>query len=230
MRQIEINNKTLFTNELKKLYLDSNFGSFNKSELEELFIYLLWEYGNLKKLSNFEISIALHIPESRVRAIMYRSRLKYCEYSEANVRNDFFDILSNKKYEIVSRGKDSKESDICITIEQQYLKEALEAKIKEAGKAINGNFYKETLVLSSEAFSNLIVSFFPPGEVEAAQKELKKKIKKAEKGFSVKETIMTFLTEKGLQVGIAALATLITGGNFAVGAFAAALVEELKLS
>jgi hypothetical protein len=156
--------------------------------------------------------------------------LKYCEYSEASVRKDFFDILSNNKYEIISRGKDSKESDISITIEQQYIKEALEAKIKEAGKAINGNFYKETLVLSTEAFSNLIVSFFPPEEVEEAQKELNKKIKKAKNGFSVKETILSFLTEKGLQVGIGALATIITGGNFAVGVVAATLVEQLKIS
>lgn len=225
---VKINDKEKFVDEFSKLYLNANFGTFNKTELEELFIYLLMEHGNLKDMTNFEISIALHIPESRVRTTMYRSQLKYYKYNEKIIRRDFFDILSKERYEIIPKGKDGKVNYISITIEQQYLKEALEAKIKKAGNTINGNFYRETLVLSEEAFCNLMLDFFARNEIEGVQKELQKKLKKSGTDFSLKNAFLDYLKKNGLKIGIGALATLISGGNFALGTIVAALVEQLK--
>ena len=223
--QIADEKKGAFVDKFYEIYLKKSFGTFNKSELEELFIYLLSEYGNLKKLSNFQISIALQIPESRVRTIMYRSQLKYEEYSEEKIRKDFFSILVKKKYDIKPRGNNDQE--IRITIEQQYLKQALEAKIKEEGDVIDGNFCKETLVLSPEAFSDLMLSFFARNEVEDIQNELQEELDKAGKN-TIKDVILSFLKEKGLKIGVGALATIITGGNFTVGAIVTALLEQLK--
>lgn len=224
---VKIKDNEKFVALFSDLYLNSSFGAFNKTELEELFIYLLMESGNLKEMSNFAISIALRIPESRVRTTMYRSQLKYYRYNEETIKWDFFDILMKERYEIIPKGKDGKVNYISITIEQQYLKEVLEAKIKKAGNTINGNFYKETLVLSEEAFCNLMVDFFPRDDVEWAKDELQKKLKKADR-FSLKDAFLEFLKKKGLPIGVGALASLITGGDFAVGAIISAIVEQIK--
>lgn len=225
---VKINDKEKFVDEFSELYLNDYFGTFNKTEIEELFIYLLMEHGNLKDMTNFEISIALHIPESKVRTAMYRSQLKYYKYNESIIRRDFFDILSKERYEIIPKGKGGKVNYISITIEQQYLKEALEAKIKKAGKTINGNFNKETLVLSEEAFCNLMLDFFARSDIEGVQEELQKKLKKTGTDFSLKDAFLDFLKNKGLEIGVGALATIISGGNFTLGAIVGALVKQLK--
>ena len=224
---IQIADKGAFVDKFYEMYLKNAFGTLNKSELEELFIYLLSEYGNLKKLSNFQISIALQIPESRVRTLMYRSQLKYEEFSEDKIRKDFFSILLKEQYDIKTRS--DKDQEIRITIENQYLKHALEAKIKEDGNVIDGNFCKESLVLSPDAFCDLMLSFFARSEVEAIQNDLHDKLEKAKKS-NFKDVIHSFLKEKGLKIGIGALATIITGGDFTVGTIVMALLEQLKLS
>lgn len=64
-----------FANDFFRLYLENNFGSLNKTEFEELILELLSRHSNIGDMSNFEISINLHIPEGRVRTMLYRSQL-----------------------------------------------------------------------------------------------------------------------------------------------------------
>ena len=227
--EISIQNEVSFARDLEKYYLKEKFGSFNKTELEELFIYLLMEHGNLKNMSNFQISIALSIPESRVRSIMYRTQLKYYDYYDWNIRKDLLLLFVEKKYEIKKNPNSKKKADniIVMTIENQYLKEALEAKIKEAGNVIEGDFNKETLKISEKAFTELVSKCFAPGEIEAINNAYKDVKGKESCDFSIKENLLSFVTKRGLEASVAVLATALTGGNIAVGALASTFVNKL---
>jgi hypothetical protein len=227
--EIRIQNEVCFARDLEKYYLKEKFGSFNKTELEELFIYLLMEYGNLKTMSNFQISIALSIPESRVRSIMYRTQLKYYDYYDWNIRKDLLSLFVDKKYEIKKSTNSKKKADniIAMTIENQYLKEALEAKIKEAGNVIEGDFNKETLKISEKAFAELVAKCFAPEEIEAINKAYKDVKGKDSSKFSLKETLLSFVAKRGLEASVAVLSTVLTGGNISIGVLASTFVNKL---
>lgn len=210
MKELKIRNSTLFANELNNYYLKNNFGTFNKSELEELFVFLLMQYGNLNDMTNFERSIVLHLPESRVRALMYRAQLKYETYSEHRIRADFFNLLKKGRYEVIDTGKDSKNNPIrtiYITIEQQYLQEAIQAKLKEAGKAVKGNIYKETLEISENALLALFPYFFTPDETKEIKQIYEKQNKK--KFGEILGNISSFLSKEGAKVGLQKIGDII---------------------
>lgn len=194
MKTLKINNNESrigFTNDLFELYLKNNFGSLNKTEFEELLLELLRRHSNLGNMSNFEISINLHLPESRVRSMVYRSQLKYVNYKIEDIRKQLFGQLWQGYFEI-------KDDMIRITIENQYVKQAVESIVKEKGGVPVGTFNKETLILSSDGFSKLLPSLFTDEEIKLISAEIRKKnagsfetaIKSLIKPDSIKESII----------------------------------------
>ena len=177
MKALTINQKDKFIDDLMKYYLQNNFGSFTKAELEELFIELLDRYSNFGEMTNFERSICLHIPESKVRGTMYRSQLKYQEYKDEVTRKKLFRLLWFGAFQ-VKKGDDQKTEIITIIIEDQYLKKAIEGKLKELNEGFDGTFNKEALVIQKESLMLLIECFFSKEEQELALEELHKKHKK----------------------------------------------------
>lgn len=177
MKTLTIKQKDKFIDDLMKYYLQNNFGSFTKTELEELFIELLDRYSNFGEMTNFERSICLHIPESKVRGTMYRSQLKYQEYKDEVTRKKLFRLLWLGAYK-VKKDEDQKTDIITIIIEDQYLKKAIEGKLKDLNEGFDGTFNKEALVVQKESLMLLIEDFFNEEEQELALEELHNKNKK----------------------------------------------------
>ena len=194
MKTLKFNNNESrigFANDLFELYLKNNFGSLNKTEFEELLLELLRRHSNLGNMSNFEISINLHLHESRVRSMVYRSQLKYVSYKIEDIRKHLFGQLWQGYFEI-------KDDMIRITLENQYVKQAVESIVKEKGGVPVGTFNKETLILSSDGFSRLLPSLFTDEEIKLISAEIRKKnagsfetaIKSLIKPDSIKESII----------------------------------------
>lgn len=174
MKPLTIKQKDKFINDLMKYYLQNNFGTFTKTELEELFIELLSRYSNFEEMTNFERSICLHIPESKVRGMMYRSQLKYQEYKDEEIRKKLFRLLWFGAYQVKSE-ESQKTEIITMIIEDQYLKKAIEGKLKELNEGFDGSFNKEVLIIQKESLMLLIEHFFNEEEQKLAIEELNKK-------------------------------------------------------
>ncbi len=193
MKQLKLRTPAGFANDLFEMYLKNSFGSLNKTELEELFIELLRRHSNLREMSNFEISINLHIPESKVRNMLYQSQLKYVDFSVQEIRQNLFYQLWSGFFEVLEDGR------IYITIENKYIKQAVEAIVKGKGMTPIGTFNKETLILTTDGFSELIPELFAPEEIKLINEELKVKkcssFSKAIKSLIKPETIKDNIVE-----------------------------------
>ena len=142
MKPLTIKQKDKFINDLMKYYLQNNFGTFTKTELEELFIELLSRYSNFEEMTNFERSICLHIPESKVRGMMYRSQLKYQEYKDEEIRKKLFRLLWFGAYQVKSE-ESQKTEIITMIIEDQYLKKQSKESLRSLMKVLMGPLTKK---------------------------------------------------------------------------------------
>jgi len=150
---IELNNKEKFAEKIIDVLNTKGFGSLNKNDWEVLMFYLLREYGNLKDLSNYKMSIELQIPETKVKRLTYESDLKY---PTKDVAKSFKAVLEKAKI-YSDKGK----KQIKLVIEDQYLKFAISAKLKESGDFLDYSFNNEIVTMSPEAFVELMQKLYP---------------------------------------------------------------------
>ena len=73
---MKITDKESFADEFMEQYETRGFGSMTKNDFEVLVFNLLRKHGDLKGKTNFEISLELQIPETKVRRLAYESDLK----------------------------------------------------------------------------------------------------------------------------------------------------------
>ena len=74
-------------NELIKKYIDQGFGSMNKNDFE-VAIFNEWMKAEGQDKSNYEISLALRIPETKVKRLKYEAELKYCDNKDEILKRD----------------------------------------------------------------------------------------------------------------------------------------------
>ena len=63
-------------NQIIDRYLKRGFGSMNKNDFEVWIFYFLL-HNQLKGMGNYDISLELRIPESKVKRLKYEAELKY---------------------------------------------------------------------------------------------------------------------------------------------------------
>ena len=80
-------------NDWLKKYLERGFGSMNKNDFE-VFIFSELLKSKLKSMSNFDISVCLKIPESKVKRLKYEASLRYPE-KELNLKKYAKKALEN---------------------------------------------------------------------------------------------------------------------------------------
>ena len=78
--------KELTLNEVISKYLEKGFGTMNKNDFEVWIFHYLLEH-ELQGKKNYEISIALKIPESKVKRLRYEAELKYSNKTSVDKYN-----------------------------------------------------------------------------------------------------------------------------------------------
>lgn len=118
-------------------YLDKGFGSMNKNDFEVWIFHYLMEH-QLKGLKNYEISIKLRIPETKVKRLRYEAELKYTQANSQNNYQRVCNLLQNVRFK-----KDGK----CIqfTIEDLYLRKYLDSTLKAGGRFSDSSFNSEVV-------------------------------------------------------------------------------------
>lgn len=207
MMQITDNEK--FSKDLIDRYSRSGFGSMNKNDFEVLIYDLLKRYGNLKDKSNYQASILLQIPESKIKRLAYEADLKYGNIQQDDITKGFFTIIVNSKLR-------SDQNKIQFVIENKFLRTSISAKLKELGHFSDSSFNSEIISINIDSFIDLLESYYPKKSIEQIVKDCKKSIK-VNKGEEItfklimKKFIEGVATQAGKQTVNIAL-TYFTGG------------------
>lgn len=159
MNTIKLNKsqKELFGEKFLGVYLQRGFGSMNKNDFEVLIFHLLREtYGKDKRMSNYQWSLDLHIPETKVRKLSYEADLIYQIYDPELLKRKFFDILDANVSKFSSDGK-----KIQFVIEDKSLRTMLSADLKDLGYFADGSFNTEVVSVELNAFAALLIKYYP---------------------------------------------------------------------
>ena len=205
-------------------YLEKGFGSMNKNDFEVwIFHYLLSNQYKSKK--DYEISIALGIPLTKVKRLRYEAGLKYGENGESckdikelkvYYSESFNKLLDNLHF--VRNGE-----FLMFVVEDISFRKYLEFTLRDAGHLTDGSFSSDIITMNFEAFDFLLKHFWTEEEYEEflkkAEQEKKKKTGKTEKitvigllkelGKTALNTTVSELVKKGFSFSIKALPYLI---------------------
>lgn len=148
-------------------YVNRGFGSMNKNDFEVwIFNYLL--QNNLNGKSNFDISVELGIPETKVKRLRYEASLKYGNPKDINQYNaKFHALLSNVN--LKKRGSDS---IIQFAVEDIQLRKYLDSILKRKGRFADTSFNTEVVSITLDDLAILL-------DETCSQAEKDKFIKKA---------------------------------------------------
>lgn len=135
----------------------------NKNDFE-VFIFgqilLMKEY---KGKSNYELSILLRIPESKVKRLRYESALKN---SDSSI--DYKQVVYNLLEKAQLRAEDKK---IVFQVEDVMIKSYISSILKKEGRMLDSSFNSELIVLHLNDFQYLAQEVYPKGKVDEVMKK-----------------------------------------------------------
>lgn len=159
--------KVLTLNEVISKYIEKGFGTMNKNDFEVWIFHYLLEH-ELQGKKNYEISIALKIPESKVKRLRYEAELKYSNNTSVDKYNMVCEHLKQAHFK-----KDGK----CIqfVIEDIYLRRYLDSTLKAGGRFSDSSFNSEIVSMD---FDDLEYFLCIPTDGKEEINKLLKKFKK----------------------------------------------------
>ena len=150
-------------------YLKRGFGSMSKSDFELLIFDILRVIDSGVHKSNYQWSIDLHIPETKVRKLAYEADLVYHEYDANVLIKKFFTLLEQNISKFSSDGK-----KIQFVVEDRSLRTMLYADLKELGYFADASHNGEIVSVELRAFSSLLMKYYPQEFAEQMEEKVKK--------------------------------------------------------
>lgn len=154
-------------------YIERGFGSMNKNDFE-VFIFHKMLDGSLKNnlnlsgKSNYEISLTLKIPETKVKRLRYEADLRYKSSLEEESRVAFWEAMK-----LVHFRNDGEK--LYFVMENVSVRKYLYFKLKQNGRFSDSSFNSEIVVLSKDDFIFLIENNLTTEEKEQMLKQITSK-------------------------------------------------------
>ena len=131
-------------------YLSHGFGSMTKNDFEVwIFNYLL--QNRPPNTSNFDFSVELRIPESKVKRLRYEASLKYGNPANTTQYNEAFQNLLT----YVNLKKGSKDV-IQFAVEDMQLRKYLDSILKKKGRFADTSFNSEVVSITIDDLAILL--------------------------------------------------------------------------
>lgn len=199
-KRIDQKKRAEFSDELMTRLIGGGFGVMNKKEIELTIIALLEEAGALGIRTNHELSLALGISEMRVRNLLRDARLRHGINDEEFLRSRLPALMTKSSPEVI---KDPAGEKIKLVIEDAFLMQALNARIKIAGGVPDGSFSKEICIVKIDVFCEVVLGLLP----EELQRDVKKKL-----GVDWKSRMIGLVKKSVSVVAGEAFKATLTGG------------------
>ncbi len=135
-------------------YISRGFGSMNKNDFEVYIFYSLLQ-NKLQNKSNYEISIILRIPESKVKRLRYEAILKYGNPQDESIYKSAFERLLSKSI----LKKDGR--SVQFIVEDVQLRKYLDSILKQDGRFSNTSFNTEIVSIDIDDLEFLLKELWP---------------------------------------------------------------------
>jgi hypothetical protein len=161
MNAIQIKDKDAkkFVAEFLEEYLSDGIGAKSKREIDILVMNLLVNYGGLAGKSNQDLSILLQAPESKIKGLLYEARLKYPPDADY-VKREFLYVLTASQF-------DHESGKIVFAMEDNYLRHAIQGRLKAKGMFADSSFNSELVKISRSSLEAVIGELY--GKETAAE-------------------------------------------------------------
>ena len=163
-------------------YLQRGFGSMTKNDFE-VWIFHQLLCSELRGKTNREISVALRIPDSKVKRLRYEADLKWGSPNDENSYHDAL-VAVVKKARLVKERK-----QILLVIEDTALLKYLDARMKNANVAWDKSFNSENIYIDFEQYETFCK--------EVLTKEYQETIDFLKKKFKGESSIAQFFKDLG---------------------------------
>lgn len=156
-------------------YLSRGFGTMNKNDFELWIFHYLMQH-QLQGKTNYDISVALKIPEQRVKRLRYESELKYPSTTDEERRLMLIESISRAKYRQVKDGQ------IVFALNDKMLRSYLENQLINDGRFYDSSFMSNIIVLSVSDFLFVLDSILlTKSDQQGIIKQVKKDLKESQK-------------------------------------------------
>lgn len=176
-------------------YLNRGFGSMNKNDFEVWIFGQILEMDNYKGKNNYELSLLLHIPETKIKRLRYEAALKAHIKSEEEYKEDVQKILKKASLRC-------QEKKIVFQVEDVMLKKYITSILKRDGRTIDSSFNPELVVIHTNDFQYLAKAVCSEKELKKVMDEAKKAVKNDAKKDITWNELMGWVVE-GAVSGIA---------------------------
>lgn len=126
-------------------YLKKGFGTMTKNDFEVWIFHYLMQH-ELQSKTNYDISIELRIPETKVKRLRYEADLKYPSVNEDGRRLLLIDAIHHAKF------RETKEGQVIFAINDKMLRSYLENRLIKDGRYYDSSFMSNIIVLSVNDF------------------------------------------------------------------------------
>lgn len=142
--------ENLVIKEIIQAYLERGFGSMNKNDFE-VWIFNEWRKLQDKDLSDYQVSKALKISETKVKRLKYEADLKY-SFDEEQLLNKFFKLAEKANYK--------KDGDkLLFVINDKLLRQYINNILEESGRFMDSSFNSNIVSIYVDDFSFLLEKF-----------------------------------------------------------------------
>lgn len=183
--------------EIIQAYLERGFGSMNKNDFE-VWIFNEWRKLQDKDLSDYQVSKALKISETKVKRLKYKADLKY-SFDEEQLLNKFFKLAEKANYK--------KDGDkLLFVINDKLLRQYINNILEESGRFMDSSFNSNIVSIYVDDFSFLLEKF---NRIDK-DKILERAKEKAETNHDFPQTIPGILKEMFLNLSKEKLGEITT--------------------
>ena len=172
-------------------YCKKGFGSMNKNDFEVYIFNELLGTVDCKGKSNYELSVILKIPESKVKRLRYEAALKYGE------NNKMEELVRKALREVTIDGE-----KIIFQTEGVMLKNYISWIMKKNGKTCDSSFNPEKIVIRIDDYEALIKEVYDENEIKSKLDEIRKSLEEKNKQVPYKITwswILKTIADAGIK-------------------------------
>ncbi len=138
------------TDSFLSMYLQRGWGSMNKNDFEVYIFYCILQEDKYRDLNDYELSVELKVPQSKIKRLRYEADLKYLQPEKEVYNEQFRKLLQMAK----PQQKDDKYVEFVMENKGLYL--YIDNLLKKDGRFGDRSFNSEMMVISIDNLTYLL--------------------------------------------------------------------------
>ncbi len=183
------------TDSFLDMYLQRGWGSMNKNDFEVYIFYCILQKDEYRDLNDYELSVKLKIPQTKVKRLRYEADLKYLQPETDAYNEQFREVLKEAKPQM----KGDKYVEFVMENKGLYL--YIDNLLKKDGRVGDRSFNSEIMVISLDNLTYLLTKTIL---TEKEKKDILSAFQKQDKSITLPTAVLEIIKAfaNGLGQGI----------------------------